>query len=88
MYLKLSLRFNIQLSVWESLPQMNHARIGMGTFILMNHLYAFGGKNNNVERLNILDSIEQGWQLLELNWPHVIKHDWAFTTFCSKEDEV
>ena len=51
------------------MPDMVHPRFAPGVFIsLDNHMYAFGGQHDSIERLS-LDKSTNFWQLVEVEIP-------------------
>lgn len=53
--------FDVKNLKWINMPDMVHPRFAPGVFIsLDNHIYAFGGQHDSIEKLN-LDKSTNFW---------------------------
>ena len=60
------------------MPSMTKSRIGHTSFKHGGYLYAFGGRQDSVERLS-LEHKKANWELLDVAWPKTISKKFGFT---------
>ena len=78
-------QFDLEKNRWMILPDMKKSRIGHTVFRNADFLYAFGGKQSSVERLNLSDNASI-WQILEVNLdPMILKKDLGFASVQKKK---
>ena len=81
-YLSDCMKFNIYNYTWTRMPFMKFKREGPGVIMSKDakYLYAFGGRQNNVERLDLTDYYGE-WKELIINLPSNMAQRGGFTMF-------
>ena len=79
MRLKKAQKFDLKTEKWSDMPDMNKTRIGHATFRNSNYLYAFGGRQDTVERIPLLDK-KGKWELIEVAWHQNLSKKYGYTS--------
>jgi hypothetical protein len=62
-------KFDIMNMKYVSMPNMVHARFAPGIYKSQNNcLYAFGGQQNSIEKINLLKKKSQ-WEMVQIEIP-------------------
>ena len=73
-------KFDLKTEEWSTQPSMLKSRVGHAAFLSDGYMYAFGGKSDTVERLQLSENKQ--WEQLEIqNLENLTKTQFGFTHF-------